>query len=80
MADQIEACGARRARWQETPPLVVARMPCALPAGHDGPHRDALHAEWVELPAALVDEVAVVVTADAVRSAFAAAAGEEAVR
>jgi hypothetical protein len=75
----LEACGARRPPWQQTSPLVVSRMPCALPAGHDGPHEDALAGQWVELPAALVDEVAVVVTADAVRSAF-AAADEEAVR
>ncbi|MBB1256554.1 hypothetical protein H3146_24860 [Streptomyces sp. OF3] len=73
MTAETEVCGARRARWQETPPLVAARMPCALPAGHDGPHKDALAATWADLPAALVDEVAVVVTADAVRCAFAAA-------
>jgi hypothetical protein len=77
---ETEVCGARRARWQETPPLVAARMPCALPAGHDGPHEDALAGKWVELPEELVDAVAVTCVADAVRQAFAAAAGEEAVR
>ncbi|MBB1244901.1 hypothetical protein GL263_15200 [Streptomyces durbertensis] len=72
MSAGAQPCGARRARWQETPPLVVARMPCARPAGHGGPHEDALGQEWTELPQDLVDAVAVTCAVYQVREAFAA--------
>ncbi|MBB1259089.1 hypothetical protein [Streptomyces alkaliterrae] len=68
-----EPCGRRRPRWLETPPLVASRLPCALPAGHDGPHEDAIGQQWVWLPPELVDAVAVLCTVDRVRQAFATA-------
>ncbi|MBB1243784.1 hypothetical protein GL263_09460 [Streptomyces durbertensis] len=65
-----EPCGRRRPRWQETPPLVASRLPCDLPAGHDGPHEDAIGQQWIDLPPELLHEVTTLCVIDRVRRAF----------
>ncbi|MBB1245057.1 hypothetical protein GL263_15990 [Streptomyces durbertensis] len=46
-------------------------MPCVRPAGHEGPHEDAVWQTWVELPPGLVYAVAVTCVAAKIRRAFA---------
>ncbi|MBB1244852.1 hypothetical protein GL263_14950 [Streptomyces durbertensis] len=66
-----ELCGRCRPKWLETAPLVVSRLPCVRPAGHEGPHEDAIWQTWVELPPELVYAVAVACVAEQLRRAFA---------
>lgn len=45
--DQHEAtCGARKPGWEHGPAIGRHRIPCVLPAGHDGKHQDALAQAW----------------------------------
>ncbi|MFC5216167.1 hypothetical protein [Streptomyces coerulescens] len=46
-------CDARRSGW-ERPGPGSHRLPCTLPTGHDGLHRDAFRAEWLESEAGQV--------------------------
>ncbi|MEV7309458.1 hypothetical protein AB0N67_24805 [Streptomyces microflavus] len=39
-------CGARRPGWDQGPAVGSHRIPCTLPTGHDGGHRDGLGNEW----------------------------------
>ena len=39
-------CGARRPGWDQGPAVGRHRIPCVLPAGHTGEHRDALRGTW----------------------------------
>jgi hypothetical protein len=41
-----ERCGARRPGWDHGPAVGSHRIPCILPAGHDGGHRDGLGQTW----------------------------------
>ncbi|WP_228456545.1 hypothetical protein [Streptomyces durbertensis] len=67
----VELCGRCRPKWLETASLVVSRLPCVRPAGHEGPHEDAVWQTWVELPPGLVYAVAVTCVAAKIRRAFA---------
>nr|WTB31094.1 hypothetical protein OG781_17835 [Streptomyces sp. NBC_00830] len=40
------ACGARRPGWDQGPAIGSHRIPCTLPAGHEGEHRDGLGNTW----------------------------------
>ncbi|MFI2373061.1 hypothetical protein [Streptomyces sp. NPDC018833] len=48
-----ELCGKRRPGWEQEGP-GRHRLPCLLPAGHGGLHRDAFRAEWLESEAGQV--------------------------
>jgi hypothetical protein len=50
---KVEQCGKRRPGW-ERPGPGRHRLPCILPAGHGGLHRDVLRAEWLESEAGQV--------------------------
>ncbi|WP_175412248.1 hypothetical protein [Streptomyces sp. TRM64462] len=42
-----ELCGARRSGWERSAP-GRHRLPCVLPAGHEGEHRDAFAQTWAD--------------------------------
>jgi hypothetical protein len=39
-------CGARRPGWEHGPAIGINRIPCVLPAAHDGEHRNAFAQTW----------------------------------
>lgn len=39
-------CDGRRPGWEHGPAIGRQRIPCTLPAGHDGDHRNALGDTW----------------------------------
>jgi hypothetical protein len=49
MDELSETCGQRRNGW-ETPGPGRHRLPCVLPTGHEGDHKDAFAAEWTHTP------------------------------
>ncbi|GHF89092.1 hypothetical protein [Streptomyces thermodiastaticus] len=52
-AEESNPCGTRRSGW-ERPGPGRHRLPCILPAGHGGLHRDILRTEWLESEAGQV--------------------------
>ncbi|WP_149826071.1 hypothetical protein [Streptomyces tailanensis] len=45
-APEAKLCGARRYDWQRPGRPGSHRLPCLLPGGHDGDHRDAFNSTW----------------------------------
>ncbi|MFE3073139.1 hypothetical protein [Streptomyces sp. NPDC059247] len=39
-------CGARRPGWEQGPAIGINRIPCILPAGHEGEHGNAFGQTW----------------------------------
>lgn len=50
-------CGARRPGWDQGPAIGRHRIPCTLPTGHDGGHRDGLGNEWTPADECTPDEL-----------------------
>lgn len=47
-AEEAPTCDARRPGYQEGPPIGRRRLPCVLPAGHDGRHTTAFRDTFAE--------------------------------
>lgn len=44
--DEVPECGARKPGWEHGPAIGRHRIPCTLPTGHQGVHRDGLGQTW----------------------------------